>query len=344
MTEERLISWLNSRPGTSALVDDCAFLDLGEPWAVTVDTQTEGIHIPEGLDEEVLARRLLAVNLSDLAAVGAQPAHAFLTLAAPPDFDHRRFFEGFLYDAIAVGLTLSGGDVSRGDRYTATLTLLGRRADGAERFMPRSNARPGDRLWLGGPVGRSHLGFLLGQLGARLDDSGVLSLPRHLPPELLAAAERAVRCHVEPLKHVKEQLGLGVDLVRLPRSAGLDVSDGLAKDLHRLCAESGVGAVIEAEAISLPEDDRALAEFLDADPLEAALGGGEDYVLLFALPADVEAPGMEAPGVEAPGVEAPGPGSGGCREIGRVTTGIVELNRCGRLRALPATGFDHLAR
>lgn len=325
MTEERLISWLSSRPGTGALVDDCAFLDLGGQWAVTVDTQTVGIHVPEGLDEEVLARRLLAVNLSDLAAVGARPGHAFLALSAPPDFDHRRFFEGFLFEAVTVGLTLSGGDVSGGDRYAATLTLLGKRAEGAERFVPRSAAMPGDRLWLGGPVGRSHLGFLLTQQGARLDAAGALHLPGELPPELRAAAERAVRCHVEPLTHVIPQLDLGAELARHERSAGLDISDGLAKDLHRLCAESGVGAVVEADAIALPDDDRALAEYLDADPLQAALGGGEDYVLLFALPETLEAPD-------------------GCVAIGRVTTGVVELDRDGRRRALPATGFDHLAR
>ena len=327
MTEERLISWLSSRPGTGELGDDCAFLDLGEPWAVTVDTQTEGVHVPmgPGFDPEVLARRLLAVNLSDLAAVGAVPVHAFLTLEARPDFDHRRFFEGLLFDGAALGLTLSGGDLSGGDRYSASLTLLGRRSEGATRFMPRSGARRGDRLWLGGPVGRSHLGFHLARRGARLDAAGDAHLPDDLPPALLQAAKRALRCHVEPLEHVRAQLDLGSELARRERSSGLDVSDGLAKDLHRLCAESGVGAVIESGAIALPEDDRRLADFLGADPLQAALGGGEDYVLLFALPGDEAAPD-------------------GCTPIGRITTGVIELDRGGRRKALPASGFDHLAR
>ena len=327
MTEERLISWLSSRPGTGALGDDCAFLDLGEPWAVTVDTQTEGVHVPmgPGFDPEVLARRLLAVNLSDLAAVGARPVHAFLTLEARPDFDHRRFFEGLLFDAVELGLTLSGGDLSGGDRYSASLTLLGRQAEGATRFMPRSGAQRGDRLWLGGPVGRSHLGFRLAQRGATLDAQGEAQLPPDLPDDLRDAATRALRCHVEPLVHVRRQLDLGAELARHERSSGLDVSDGLAKDLHRLCAESGVGGVIEADAIALPEEDRELAKFLGADALQSALGGGEDYVLLFALPEDVEAPE-------------------GCTPVGRITTGVVELDRGGRRKALPATGFDHLAR
>jgi thiamine-monophosphate kinase len=266
----------------------------------------------------------LAVNLSDLAAVGARPGHAFLTLSAPPDFDHRRFFEEFLYEAVSLGLVLSGGDVSGGDRYAATLTLLGRRAEGAGRFMPRSGARAGDRLWLGGVVGRSHLGCLLSLRGARCGAAGVTGLPPELPPELTATAERAVRCHLEPLEHVKGQLDLGAELARRERSSGLDVSDGLAKDLHRLCTESGVGAVIEADAVELPEDDRLLARFLEVDPLQAALAGGEDYVLLFALPEGDPAPE-------------------GCVAIGRITTGVVELDRGGKRRALPATGYDHLA-
>lgn len=327
MTEERLISWLSSRPGTGPLGDDCAFLDLGAPWAVTVDTQTEGVHVPmgPGFDPEVLARRLLAVNLSDMAAVGAAPVHMFLTLEARPDFDHRRFFEGLLFDGAALGLTLSGGDLSGGDRYSASLTLLGRQSKGATRFMPRSGAQRGDRLWLGGPVGRSHLGFRLARRGARLDAAGEAHLPDDLPNDLRATATRALRCHVEPMEHVRRQLDLGAELARHERSSGLDVSDGLAKDLHRLCTESGVGAVIEADAVALQGEDRDLAEHLGADPLQSALGGGEDYVLLFALPADVEAPAGAAP-------------------VGRITTGVVEIDRGGRRKALPATGFDHLAR
>ncbi|MDP9121108.1 MAG: AIR synthase related protein, partial [Acidobacteriota bacterium] len=94
--EDRLLAWLRSRLDGSLLGDDAAILPAGGPFAVTVDSQIEGVHFVPDIRPEVLARRLLAVNLSDLAAMGARPAYAFLALSTSPGFAHRPFFRALL--------------------------------------------------------------------------------------------------------------------------------------------------------------------------------------------------------------------------------------------------------
>src|SRR6185436_12693499 len=125
---------------------------------VTTDSQIEGVHFPPGLDPALVARRLLAVNLSDLAAMGAEPRHAFLALAAPPGFAHRRFFRALLAACRLQGVELAGGDLARDPHHVhAVLTLLGTRP-AAGRWLRRDGARPGHRLWHGGTVGESAAG------------------------------------------------------------------------------------------------------------------------------------------------------------------------------------------
>src|SRR6185295_12943568 len=234
-------------------------------------------------------------------------------------FDARRFLAAFVAACRQHGVELAGGDLARSPVATATLTLLGRRGQGG-RWLHRSGARAGHRLWLGGTVGESAAGQRLVALGAR-PKGRTIDLPPGFQPS--AAARRAVRRHLTPVP----QLELGRWLGRHSRQGGaLDVSDGLARDLHRLCRESAVGAVVEADALPLAPGFAALAGALDADPLALALSGGEDYVLLFTLPAGV----------------AP-PEAFGCREIGTITkrSGVF-LRRGGRSELLPAIGWDHL--
>ncbi|HSG38257.1 MAG TPA: hypothetical protein VLE27_01355, partial [Thermoanaerobaculia bacterium] len=139
---------------------------------------------------------------------------------------------------------------------------------------------------------------------------------------LRAAARHAVRRHLHP----EPQLALGRWLASRPEGAAMDVSDGVARDLHRLCRASGAGAEIAAEALPLPDRFGELCKTIDADPLALALGGGEDYVLLFTLPAgDVPPEGF------------------GARRIGSITKGReVRLARGGKTAPLPELGWDHL--
>jgi thiamine-monophosphate kinase len=312
--EDRLIDWLRRRlrrqPGGALIGDDAAVLPAAS-YAITVDHQIAGVHFPPGLDPAQVARRLLAVNLSDLAAMGASPAYAFLALAAPPGFDHRRFFTALLAACRRHGLTLAGGDLSRSSALSTSLTLMGTKAEGA-RWLERSGARPGHALWLGGNLGESAAGRSLIERGGLSADLASLQ----------AAARRAVRRHLEP----RPQLALGRWLGKQPEGAAMDVSDGLARDLHRLCRASGAGAEVEAGALPFADRFGGLCAAIGADPLALALGGGEDYVLLFTLPkAAAPPPEMRA------------------RCIGRITKGRrLVLVKSGERSDLPALGWDHL--
>jgi thiamine-monophosphate kinase len=312
--EDALIDWLRRRlrkqPDGALIGDDAALLPPGS-FAVTVDHQIAGVHFPPDLDPALVARRLLAVNLSDLAAMGASPAYAFLALAAPTGFDHRRFFTSLLAACRRHGLTLAGGDLARHQVLSTSLTLLGTKADGA-RWLERSGARPGHALWLGGTIGESAAGRLLIERGE----------PATMSLALRAAARRAVRRHLAP----SPQLALGRWLGEQTEGAAMDVSDGLARDLHRLCRASGTGAEVEAGALPFANRFANLCDAIDADPLALALGGGEDYVLLFTLPEEVSPP-LEFQ----------------ARRIGRITKGkrVMLVKGDGR-SDLPALGWDHL--
>jgi thiamine-monophosphate kinase len=321
--EDALIDWLRRQPDTDLIGNDAAVLPPGGPFAVTVDHQIEGVHFPSGLAPDLLARRLLAVNLSDLAAMGASPAYAFLALAAPAGFDHKRFFRALLAACQQYrrygryGLRLAGGDLAKNPHgVTAALTLLGTKED-SSRWLTRDGARPGHGLWLGGTVGESAAGRMLIERGETLPGFEAFS----------SQVRRAVRRHLQPVPQI--DLGRWLGLQR--EGAAMDVSDGVARDLHRLCRASSafvkMGAEIEAESLPLSDRFIPLCEAIGADPLELALGGGEDYVLLFTLPADLSPPGEFA-----------------CRRIGTITERPgVRLLQDGKRRKLPELGWDHLA-
>lgn len=313
--EDRLLRWLRDQLDEPLIGDDAAVLPAGGPFAVTVDHQIAGVHFPSGLDEAVIAKRLLAVNLSDLAAMGAVPAYAFLALAAPVGFDHKRFFTAFLPACERFGVRLAGGDLAKSDRFTAALTLMGTKTEGG-RWLSRSDARPGHALWLGGPVGESAAGRLL------IERIGLPPSFEAFSSPLRSAARRAVRRHLQP----EPQLDLGGWLATREAGAAMDVSDGVARDLHRLCRASGAGAEITAEALPFADRFEDLCKTIDADPLALALGGGEDYVLLFTLPE---------------GESLPESFTG--RRIGTITKeGGVRLTRNGRAGPLAELGWDHL--
>lgn len=332
--EDSLLRWLRRRlaeelpdgelpdgklPDGELLGDDAAKIAVREDLAITMDSQIEGVHFFPGLAPEIHAQRSLAVNLSDLAAMGARPKYAFLSLTAPPGYDRRAFFRAFLRGCRRDGLRLAGGDLSRAGHVQVVLTLLGERQG---RFLERSGASPGELIYLGGEIGLSALGLRLLEAGARAAGRRIF-LPDTLEKRFHPAARRAVSRHLLPTP----QLELGSFLAREKTSGGaLDVSDGLAKDLHRLCRESGIGARIAAEALPFSAAARRLAARLDENWLELALGGGEDYVLLFTLP-EGEKPPPEA------------------IAIGRTLEGRrILLAENGRTRPLPPLGFDHLAK
>ncbi|HMB53956.1 MAG TPA: thiamine-phosphate kinase, partial [Thermoanaerobaculia bacterium] len=311
----------------------------GTRQVVTVDSQVAGVHYPADLDPALVGWRLVMVNLSDLAATGADPAHAFLALSAPAGYEHRRFFDGLLAACEVYGVTLAGGDLARTEPAVATLTLTGWLPEGRG-ALRRGTAEPGHTLWVGGTLGESAAGRLLLAAGATarfeesatepLDKGGeraaapvAVEVPADFSGSLEAAARRAVRRHLAPVP----QLALGRALAAAgAASAAMDLSDGLAVDLARLCRASRVGAEVEADLLPLVEGFDTLAARYGADPIRLATEGGEDYVLLFTLPPDGEPPaGFD------------------CTRIGRIVDGEeTVLLADGERRSLGEDGWDHL--
>ncbi len=325
--EDRLIAWLAGFAGSGDRIgDDAVLLTLGErKYAFSVDTQRAGVHIPIDLDPADAARRLLAVSLSDLAATGAAPRWMLVALGIDDEDAARRFLAALVRAGRRYEVELIGGDTARPTtpgRLDASLTVVGEIPEEGSP-LTRAAARPDDRLWIGGPLGESALGLDLVRLGARIAKRRA-NLPEGLPDGLARVASRVLRRNLEP----RPQLDLGLVLGRRsPAGAAIDVSDGLAADAARLCRRSGVGCELEEGALALRADARRLAGHLGRETLELVLAGGEDYVLLFTLPPDVDFR------------------HSGCRSIGRITTqhGLRLRRTDGTLEALPASGWDHLS-
>ncbi len=327
--EDRLIAWLaDFADAGDRFGDDAALLAPGErQYAISVDSQRAAVHFPPDLDPAQAARRLLAVSLSDLAASGARPRWALLALGVDDEETARRFLAAIVRNGREYGVELIGGDTARPSTsglLDASLTVIGEIPDrGAA--LSRKAARPGDRLWTGGALGESAIGLDLVRRGARLNGRRV-RIRDLVPDDLAGVARRALRRHLDP----RPQIELGLELGRMaPAGAAIDVSDGLAADGARLARSSAVGCELDEPALALAPDAQRLAIHLGLDPLELALSGGEDYVLLFTLPKGVR------------------PGHPGCRQIGRMgpvgcPADLRIRGADGTVEPLPDGGWDHL--
>lgn len=247
--------------------DDCALLapGPGEHLAVSTDTLVEGVHFPRQAPPAALGQRALAVAASDLAAMGAAPLGFTLALTLPDVDAHwlEAFAQGLDTMAQACDLRLVGGDTTRGP-LSLTLTVFG--AIPAGRALTRSGARPGDLLCVGATLGEAAgaLPLVLGQRCAPI-----------------AVAEPLLARYWSP----RPQFALGLALRGLA-SAALDISDGLLADCGHIAEASGVGLRIEQSRVPLSDAVQGWAGGPSA--LQAALCGGDDYVLAFTLPATLE--------------------------------------------------------
>lgn len=247
-----------------AVGDDAALLRAqpGTQLAVTTDMLVAGTHFFADTDPEDLGWKTLAVNVSDLAAMGARPRWAFLALALPAADEGwiAALARGFFACADAHDIDLAGGDTTRGP-LTLSVTLLGEVPQGAA--ITRAGGRPGDDLWVSGQPGRAALGLAALKGEAALSGAGRTAC--------IAALQRP-----------QPRVGLGLALRGLA-SAMLDVSDGLLGDLGHILENSRTGARIDVAALPL-----AALLATGADPALARrclLGGGDDYELLFTAPA-----------------------------------------------------------
>ena len=239
----------------------------------TTDTMVEGVHFTRATTPwRDLGWKGLAANVSDVAAMGGRPAYAVVTLGLPPDTPVaglEEMYRGMLDLGRRFGVSIVGGDVVRSPVFFVTVALTGV-TDGPP--LLRSAARPGDAVAVSGWLGSS-----AGGLRLLLDAGGAAEVYD------AAAAEFLRQAHRRPLPHT----AAGQRLAEAGIRAAMDVSDGLADDLGKLCRASGVAAVIEAAAV--PVHPHLRRQF-PADGLALALGGGEDYVLLFTGPPEIVAP------------------------------------------------------
>ncbi|WP_372717174.1 thiamine-phosphate kinase [Immundisolibacter sp.] len=252
------------RPDVALSVgDDAALLTppSGQELVATVDSLVEGVHFFADCPPAALGHKALAVNLSDLAAMGARPAWVLLALALPgvDDVWLTAFSDGFGALARTCGVSLVGGDTCRGP-LTVTVTALGFVPQG--QALRRGGAQVDDAVYVSGEVGAAGLA-----VRAR---RGSLELPPLLATH---AAQR--------LDYPQPRVALGLALRGLA-SAAIDISDGLLADLGHLCLASGVGARLDAARLPLP------AGALQLSSCEALISAGDDYELCFTVPPDHE--------------------------------------------------------
>lgn len=247
--------------------DDAAVLAVpaGQELAVAIDTLVEGVHFPRGTAAADIGWKALAVNLSDLAAMGASPAWALLALTLP-DADAafvEGFAEGFAKLAQSHRLALVGGDTTRGP-LSISVAVHGFVPPG--KALTRTGARVGDAVLVTGTLGDAAAG--LHALQHPLDDGdGRSGLRDYL---------------IERLNLPTPRLSAGAAL-RGQASACIDISDGLLADLGHICVASDVGA--EIDAVLLPRSSALMALYDEASVLQFALSGGDDYELCFSVPA-----------------------------------------------------------
>lgn len=290
--------------------DDAAVLAVDGQLAVTVDTLVAGVHFPDDTAPHVLGYRLLAVNLSDLAAMGAKPRWCTLALTLPTADE--RWLDGFsrgLFElAERFDVSLVGGDLTRGP-LTLTLQLMG--SVESLGFLTRGGGNLGDDVYVTGTLGDSSAGIAL------------------INERVAAAPGSPAQALKERFYRPLPRVGAGLALRGLA-TAAIDVSDGLLADLGHVCAASGCGAVVDVERV--PISAELLSLFPPQEALAHALGGGDDYELCFtappALAAEVDA-ALEATGTRA-------------KRIGQLAAGQgVECRRDGQPFAPAARGYRH---
>ena len=314
-----------ARRAVLGIGDDCALMQMpaGSHMAISTDMLVQGRHFFAGVDPRSLGHKALAVNLSDLAACGAEPMGFTLALALPHIDEGwlAAFAQGLFALADSHGCELIGGDTTRGP-LNICITVFGSvpAPAGQSQALLRSGAQPGDDLYVSGHLGDARLALqaLQGQLS--------------LPPGLLQATRLR-------LEEPSPRIALGMALRGLA-SAAMDLSDGLIGDLGHLLKASQVGATLNTEAVlermaARTHDDWAIAGVSHTQALHCVLSGGDDYELLFTAPPTARKALLAAAQTSATPVSC----------IGRIDAqpGLRLLDAAGAPMPNQFTSFDHFA-
>jgi len=306
--------------------DDAAVVEHGGGHQIlTTDLLVEGVHFERGsISARDLGAKAIAVNVSDVAAMGGSPRYALASIALPADAEAAWVMElsGGMRDACAqYGLALVGGDTNRAEAVVVSVTVVGEVAPG--HAVRRAGAQPGDLI------------VVTGSLGAA---AGGLALSRADPATAAAVlSEPWGRELAEALSRPVARVGEGQTLAQAGATAMMDVSDGLAIDLSRLCLASGVGARVELDRVPVAPALGQAAAALGVDALQLALSGGEDYELLATIDATHVGPARR---------ELDERYGAPLAEIGVITedASLVAVAADGSVSALEPEGWDHFGR
>jgi thiamine-monophosphate kinase len=284
------------------LGDDCAVIEIGDStWVAASDMLVAGHHFKDWATPEDVGYKAVAVNTSDVAAMGGTPKFVLASGGAPNPETALRCFEGVMEACERFGVYPLGGDTTRADLLTVDVAILG---ELDTQPVLRSGARPGDLLAATGELGASAAGLLALESG-------------------MTGKERLIRRCLRP----EPRLEAGRAAARLGASAMIDLSDGLASDVRHVCDQSGVGCMVDLELLPIKDDTRNLAQSSGHDPQILAATGGEDYELLISAPGPIL--DELARSVEIP-----------LTPIGRITDGDVVFRRGGEpVEGL--TGWSH---
>lgn len=315
-TEFDFIQNIKNKYGLTRVGDDCAVLpkDGESDMVVTADLLVEGIDFRlDWTTPEFLGHKALAVSLSDIAAMGGKPDWAMLSIGVPPGLwgDHflDMFYAGWHELAAEHGVELVGGDVSRVPDQLVIDSIVGGSVPHSKAIL-RSGARPGDQIYVTGPLGGAAAGLHYLQRGERLESLKDMKLQpillRQLRPNPRSAAAEYLSANEIP-------------------TAMIDISDGLSSDLHHLIDASGVGARLWVN--SIPIEEYAFVDVTSFDVFERALHGGEDFELLFTVDPKKISPEKLSD----------------FHRIGEVTIteGIIEVIGDGKTEILEAQGYRH---
>lgn len=288
--------------------DDAAQLRLGDRTLVATDFVVEGTDFrPEWSSGADVGWKALAINVSDIAAMGGRPTHALVSVAMPPDLLLETFdslLDGTLAGCDEWDIALVGGDLGENDRLFVSVTIVGA---GGPRTVTRAGARPGDAICVTGSLGGSAAGLAALEAGLdSADDRWSAAIARHL----------------RPLPRVEE----GPAIVAAGATSMIDISDGFGRDLLRLLSASGAGCEVSSADLRVDPAAIAVADATGGDASTWAFAGGEDFELLFTCPeASLEDVSMRVP----------------VTRIGTVTEGPRIVDD-GVLEDREELGWDHL--
>ncbi len=306
-----------STPSPAGLIkgigDDCAVIEPGPlPLLISTDISIEGVHFDRSYCSPAdTGYRCMAANISDIAAMGGTPMHAFVALGLPPETDMEyvlSLYDGMIDALSECGAAIAGGDLSRAPAVIVSITVTGRSPEAGP--VMRGGARTGDAIYVTGFPGRSRAG--MEALAAGQGSDWPVLASQHLRPRARPDLAAELAAGFSP-------------------SSMIDVSDGLVSDITHVCESSGTGFLLRTVDLPLCPDLVRFCELHRSDPVDYALSSGEEYELLFTIPKDHPAPPASLRNVRI-------------TRIGEITEYGFRAFRGGRIVDIPRSGHDHFSR